>query len=56
MDTLLEEMADVRDYALWLVLLAGVVGWLVVVRTLPAAIFGAIGVVVGAAVGIPLGG
>ena len=35
MDTLLEEVAEVRDYAMLLVLIAGAISWGVVVRTLP---------------------
>ena len=55
MDAFLEEVAEVRDYVLWVVIAAGAIAWLVVVRTFPQATVGTVGAVVGTAVGVPVG-
>ena len=47
------EIVEVRDYVGWLVMVAGLVAWLFVTRTVPQATFGLLGAVLGVVVGLP---
>jgi membrane protein YqaA with SNARE-associated domain len=52
-DTVVREIAEVRDYVGWLVIIAGLVAWLVLTRTVPQATFGLLGAILGVVVGLP---